>query len=223
MDIHVVQKVMKLNDEIALRIRDRLREANVTAINMMSGPGAGKTTLIEQALHHGRDRYRIGVIEGDPETSRDAARIAAFDVPVVQVNTGGGCHLEAYFVERALDRLPLAELDLIIIENVGNLVCPVEFALGESKRVGVVSIPEGHDKAAKYPKLFRAADLVILNKLDLLPYIHFNEAQFDADLRVIHDGVPVLRVSCATTQGIPAWCDWLAGLVRPASAAARCP
>ncbi len=214
MDIHVVQKVMKHGDEAAVRIRERFRQANVAAVHLIGAPGSGKTTLIEQALHHGGHRTRIGVIEADPETTRDAKRIAAFHVPVVQITTSGGCHLEPHLLERAIDHLPLSELDLVLIENVGSMLCPVDVTLGETRRVAVLSVAEGHDKAAKYPKLFRSADIVVLTKLDLMPYVHFNEDEFDVDLRAAHPECPVIRVSCATTQGIPLWCDWLASLVK---------
>lgn len=214
MDIHLVQKVMNHNDEAAVRLRERLRRANVTAIHLLGGPGSGKTTLIEQALHHAGHRCRFGVVVTDPETSRDAQRVSVFDVPVVQITTAGACHLEPHLLERALDHLPLEDLDIVLIENVGSMGCPVGVTLGESKRVAVLSVAEGHDKAAKYPKLFQTSDIVVLTKLDLMPYTHFNEAEFDKDLRAAHEGCPVIRVSCATTQGIAIWCDWIESLVK---------
>ncbi|HRI88843.1 MAG TPA: hydrogenase nickel incorporation protein HypB, partial [Candidatus Hydrogenedentes bacterium] len=168
MHVEVVQKVMKLNDEIAEGVRARLRAANVRAVNLISAPGSGKTSLIEAALGALRGHVRVGVLEGDPDTTLDAERIAKHGVPVVQIQTAGGCHLEANLVSRALDRLPLDAIDLLIIENVGNLVCPVEFDIGETSRVAIVSTAEGHDKPAKYPKLFRTTDTVVLNKIDLL-------------------------------------------------------
>jgi hydrogenase nickel incorporation protein HypB len=214
MEIHVVHKVMKVNDEIAQSIRARLDAAGVPAINIMSAPGSGKTTLIETAIRWLGKSVRIGVIEGDPDTTRDAERIAALGAPVVQINTAGGCHLESNLINRALDDLDLAALDLLIIENVGNLVCPVEFDLGESKRVAVISIPEGHDKPAKYPKLFRKADIVVLNKIDLLPYVDFNEASFTEDVRRLNPDVRVLRVSCRSGDGTVEWLEWLREISR---------
>jgi hydrogenase nickel incorporation protein HypB len=154
------------------------------------------------------------VVEGDPDTTLDAERVAAFGVPVVQIQTSGGCHLESHLVNRAIDRLPLDELDLLLIENVGNLVCPVEFDLGESERVAVVSTPEGHDKPAKYPKLFRSAGTVVLNKIDLLPYVDFDETVFEASVRKLNPNARILRVSCKTGEGIEAWTEWLRGLRR---------
>jgi hydrogenase nickel incorporation protein HypB len=209
MEIHVVQKVMKLNDEIAARVRTRLGQAGVMAVNLISAPGSGKTALIEAALKEIGRSLRIGVIEGDPETTLDAERVARFEVPVVQIQTAGGCHLDAHLVERALDNLPLDNLDLLLVENVGNLVCPVEFDLGESRRVAVVSVPEGQDKPAKYPKLFRMAHLVVLNKLDLAPHVEFDLERFNAYVRALNPDAPIVQTSCRTGAGIGAWCDWL--------------
>ncbi|MBI5095001.1 MAG: hydrogenase nickel incorporation protein HypB [Candidatus Hydrogenedentes bacterium] len=221
MEIHVVQKVMKVNDEIAQAIRSRLEAARIPAVNLMSAPGSGKTSLIETAIRSLRDTVRIGVIEGDPDTTRDAERIAALGAPVVQINTAGGCHLEANLVNRALDDLDLDALDLLVIENVGNLVCPVEFDLGETRRAAIISIPEGHDKPAKYPKLFRTADVVILNKIDLLPYVDFDEPRFTGDVRGLNPDASLLRVSCRTGEGVLGWLDWLRAVVQPTAQVGR--
>ncbi len=209
MEIRVIERVLKVNDELALEVRNRLREAGITAINIISAPGSGKTALIERAIPALRDKLRLGVIEGDPDTTRDAERVAALGAPVTQINTSGGCHLEANLVLRALDALPLDELDLIIIENVGNMVCPVNFDLGEMWRAAVVSVPEGHDKPAKYANLFRKTDLVVLNKTDLLPYVDFDMAVFEADLAQLNPGVELLRTSCRSGDGMAAWTAWL--------------
>lgn len=209
MEVKIVQKVMKMNDDLAQGVRARLAEVKVACINMMSAPGSGKTSLIEVALHALKGFPRIGVIEGDPDTTLDAERIAACDAPVVQINTDGGCHLEANLVGRALNGFDLQQLDLMIIENVGNLVCPVGFDLGESKRVAVVSVTEGHDKPAKYPKLFRSADLVVLNKIDLLPYVDFDVDRFQGFVEALQPGAHMLNVSCRTGEGVEAWCEWL--------------
>ena len=175
MEIEVVHKVMKANEEFAQMVRERLGQEGVVALNLISAPGSGKTSLIEATAGSLKDSLRFGVIEGDPDTTRDAERIAVFGVPVMQINTAGGCHLDANLVHRSLDSFDLATLDLLFIENVGNLVCPVEFDLGENARVAVVSTAEGHDKPAKYPKLFRTAELVVLNKVDLLDFTDFSE------------------------------------------------
>ncbi|MBM3289921.1 MAG: hydrogenase nickel incorporation protein HypB [Candidatus Hydrogenedentes bacterium] len=212
MHIDVVQKVMKLNDELAAGVRERLRAANVAAVNLISAPGSGKTSLIECALRSVDGRVRVGVLEGDPDTTLDAERVAACGVPVVQIQTAGGCHLEAHLVARALDRLPLDDIDLLVVENVGNLVCPVDFDLGESARAAIVSVAEGHDKPAKYPKLFRTTDTVVLNKIDLLPYVDFDETKFMEYVRCINPRARILRTSCRSGDGVAAWTDWLASI-----------
>ncbi|HOK09116.1 MAG TPA: hydrogenase nickel incorporation protein HypB [Candidatus Hydrogenedens sp.] len=209
MKVDVVQKVLKANDDIAKLVRSRFDEHHVFCINMISAPGSGKTSLIESALKHGLSGVRLGVIEGDPETTRDAERIAKYEIPVVQINTAGGCHLESQLVLQALDKLPLSEIDLLIIENVGNLVCPVGFDLGERARVAVVSVTEGHDKPFKYPKLFQTANLVILNKVDLLPHVPFDVDEFTQGIQAIQPGVPILHVSCTRGDGVGAWVQWL--------------
>ncbi|MGQ9486978.1 MAG: hydrogenase nickel incorporation protein HypB [Armatimonadota bacterium] len=209
MEIKVVRRIMEANEQHAEVVRGRLREAGVLALNLISAPGSGKTSLIESAIRELKGEVGIGVIEGDPDTTRDAERIARLDVPVVQINTEGGCHLEATMVLRALDEIDLRGLDLLFIENVGNLVCPVVFDLGETLRVAVVSTAEGHDKPAKYPALFRSAQVTVLNKVDLIPYLDFNEGQFNADVRRLKPGMPILRVSCRTGEGIAEWVRWL--------------
>ena len=213
MKIHVVEKVLKVNDELAALNRCRLAEAGVAAVNIMSAPGSGKTSLIEAVIPLLREEVRLGVLEGDPDTTLDAERIAKLDVPVVQIMTAGGCHLEANLVGRGLGDLSLDTLDLVFIENVGNLVCPVEFDLGEGARVTVLSVTEGHDKPAKYPKAFRKTDLVVLNKVDLLPYVPFDEQQFLRYLSELRHEPRVLRTSCATGEGIEEWAAWLSAQV----------
>ena len=215
--IRVVRQVLQANDACAALVRQRLQEAGVVALNVMSAPGSGKTSLIKAAIRTGGDQRRIGVIEGDPDTTRDAERIARLGVPVVQINTAGGCHLDANLVWRALDHFDLAQLDCLFIENVGNLVCPVEFDLGESGRVAIVSVPEGHDKPAKYPKLFYTADIVVLNKIDLLPFVDFDTAVFCSDLQRLNPQLPLLKVSCQTGEGMTEWPAWLSRRVTPGS------
>jgi hydrogenase nickel incorporation protein HypB len=211
MEIKVVKRIMEANEQHAETVRQRLREAGVVALNLISAPGSGKTSLIEAAIRELRDKVRIGVIEGDPDTTRDAERIARLDVPVVQINTEGGCHLEATMVLRALEEINIDGLQLLFIENVGNLVCPVVFDLGETYRVAVVSAAEGHDKPAKYPALFRTAQVTVLNKVDLIPYLDFDEEQFTSDVRRLNPEMPILRVSCRTGEGVRAWTEWLWG------------
>ncbi len=209
MEIKIVKRIMEANERHAEVVRQRLREAGVVAVNLISAPGSGKTSLIECAIRELRHELPIGVIEGDPDTTRDAERVARLDIPVVQVNTEGGCHLDATMVLRALDELPLDSIRLLFIENVGNLVCPVVYDLGESLRVAVVSTAEGHDKPAKYPALFRTANVTVLNKVDLIPHLDFNEAQFTSDVRRLNPEMPILRVSCRTGEGVSEWAGWL--------------
>lgn len=209
MEINVVQKVMKVNDELATDVRNDLAAAGVLALNLMSSPGSGKTTLIEKTLAAIKDTTRVGVIEGDPETSLDAERIARFGVPVTQIETAGGCHLEANLVKRALAGFDLASLDLLIIENVGNLVCPASFDLGESAKVVLVSTTEGHDKPAKYPNMFRKADVIVLNKMDLIPYIDFDFEKFRDYVHKLNPGAALIDMSCTTGEGVEAWLMWI--------------
>jgi hydrogenase nickel incorporation protein HypB len=200
---------MDANDEFARMVRELLTAKGVTAFNLLSAPGSGKTSLIEATAKRLKGSPRFGVIEGDPETSRDAERVARCDIPVVQINTDGGCHLDANLVHSCLDSFDLDNLDFLFIENVGNLVCPVEFDLGETARVAVVSTAEGHDKPAKYPKLFRTANVVVLNKIDLIQYVDFDENQFRTDLEKLNPGLPVIRTSCRTGEGVDEWLKWL--------------
>lgn len=213
MQVDVVQKVLKANDDIARLVRDKLKKYHIFCINMMSAPGSGKTSLIESIFQEDFEGLRIGVIEGDPETTRDAERISRYNVPVVQINTAGGCHLESHLVLHALDKLPLGKLNLLIIENVGNLVCPVGFDLGEDARVAVVSVSEGHDKPFKYPKLFTTANLIILNKIDLLPYVDFGVEEFERGVRGLNPNVAIIHTSCRKREGIDKWINWLRALV----------
>lgn len=209
MEINVVQKVMKVNDELAEEVRTMLKGAGVVALNIMSSPGSGKTTLIEKTLAAVSGSIKIAVIEGDPETSLDAERIAQYGVPVTQIETAGGCHLEANLVKRALAGFDLPSLDLLIIENVGNLVCPASFDLGEDAKVVMVSTTEGHDKPVKYPNMFRKADAIVLNKMDLLPYIDFDFERFRDYVHNLNPGAPLIDISCKTGEGMDAWLLWI--------------
>ncbi len=209
MEIPIGERILSANERLARENRDRLDQAGVLAVNLMASPGAGKTSLILRTVEAVQDRARIAVIEGDPASRIDADKIEAVGVPVVQINTGGGCHLDAPMVAQALDRLPLADIDLLLIENVGNLVCPTQFALGEHRRVLVSSIPEGHDKPLKYPSSFLDMDAIVLNKMDLAPYVDFDLEAFERAVQAVNPRAPLFRVSCRTGQGIDDWVAWL--------------
>jgi len=211
--IRLVEGVLKANDAIAEANARRLAEHGVRAFNLISSPGAGKTTLLERTLeHYAKPRehpLRIGVIEGDVATTRDAERIETFGVPVVQINTRGGCHLDANMVARALDELPLDALDALFIENVGNLVCPVSYKLGEDAVVAVLSIAEGQDKPAKYPALFRRASVMVLNKLDLVPHCDVDVDALVEETHKVNPQLEIVHASCRTGDGLEAWYAWL--------------
>ena len=210
--VKVLEDVLDANGTIAAANRDDFERAGVTVVNLMGAPGAGKTTLLEQSLRQ-LAGVRVGVLEGDVASTLDADRIAHLHVPVVQIDTdpgfGGECHLDANMVRSALPSLPLAELDLLVIENVGNLVCPAEFRVGEHHRVMVSSVAEGEDKPLKYPLMFRACELVIVNKVDLLPHLDFDLDRYLRNLDAVHPGVERLLVSAKTGEGVDAWRDWL--------------
>jgi hydrogenase nickel incorporation protein HypB len=210
--VKVMEDVLDANGTIAAANRADFDRNGVTAVNLMSAPGAGKTTLLERSLRR-LDGVRVGVLEGDVASTLDADRIAHLHVPVVQIDTdpsfGGECHLDANMVRSAIPSLPLADLDLLVIENVGNLVCPAEFLVGEHHRVMISSVAEGEDKPLKYPLMFRACELVVINKLDLLPHLDFDLDRYLANLDLVHPEVEKLLVSAKTGEGIEAWCDWL--------------
>jgi hydrogenase nickel incorporation protein HypB len=213
--VRVVEDALDANETIARANRGDFDRAGVTVVNFMGAPGAGKTSLLERVLS-GLGDVRAGVLEGDVQGSLDADRLASLHVPVVQLQTsqgfGGECHLDANMVRSAIPSLPLGELDLLVIENVGNLVCPAEFRVGEDARVMVSSVTEGEDKPLKYPLMFRACELVILNKVDLLPYVDFEVETFLARLDTVHPGVECIQVSARTGEGMEAWREWLAQL-----------
>ena len=211
--VRVVEGVLDANDTIARANRAEFDDHDVTVVNLMSAPGAGKTTLLERVVHD-LDGIRVGVLEGDVQGTLDADRLATLHVPVTQINTdpgfGGECHLDANMVRSALDAVPLHEIDLLVVENVGNLVCPAEFKIGEHHRVMVSSVTEGEDKPLKYPLMFRASELVLVNKIDLLPHLEFDLEKFLRNLDAVHPNVPRLLVSARTGEGIDAWREWLA-------------
>ena len=213
--VRVVEDALDANNTIARANRDDFDRHDVTVVNLMSAPGAGKTTLLERVLG-GLGDVRAGVLEGDVQGSFDADRLASLHVPVTQLNTdpgfGGECHLDANMVRSALPALPLGDIDLLVIENVGNLVCPAEFRVGEDARVMVSSVTEGEDKPLKYPLMFRTCELVLINKIDLLPHLEFDMDRFLHHLDAVHPGVPRMLVSARTGEGIDAFRDWLLSL-----------
>lgn len=201
--IDIQQAVMAADMCYAKKIKDRLKEKGILMINLIGSPGSGKTTLLEKTL--GEDGLRSAVIEGDVATDRDAVRIDALGVPSIQINTEGGCHLEANWVDMTLEKLPLDDLDVIYIENVGNLVCPAEFDVGEDHKVAISSVPEGPDKPLKYPLLFTEASAVVLTKTDLLPYVSFDQDLFWGDVTKLNPNAQTLQVSCYKDEGLEAW------------------
>jgi len=207
--VTIERKVLEKNDRVAAGNRARFARHGLFVLNVVSSPGAGKTRLLERTLERLRDRVRIGVIEGDVQTDLDAQRVARYGVPVVQIVTNGGCHLEAKLVEDALDRLDLDALDVLVIENVGNLVCPANYDLGEAMKVVLLSTTEGDDKPLKYPAMFRNASVLVINKTDLVPYVHADLDAITRNARGINPGLEVFRTSCETGEGVPEWCAWL--------------
>ena len=181
----------------------------VYVLNLMGSPGAGKTSVLEKTMEHLAGKTRMAVIEGDLFTSRDAERIEKHGVPVIQINTAGGCHLDAPMVQKVAQKLALDAVDLIIVDNVGNLVCPAEFAVGEDDKAVVLSITEGDDKPMKYPLIFKESAIALLNKVDILPYCDFDMAAAKEDILTLHPGMKVMEISCTKGQGAAAWCDWL--------------
>ena len=214
MEVNVMQDILGKNDALADAMKADFAARRIFVLNLMGSPGSGKTTLLEATLHALADGMRIAVIEGDLFTSKDADRIGACGAQVVQINTAGGCHLDAAMVENALKSLELENLDLIVIENVGNLVCPAEFALGEDAKAVVLSVAEGDDKPMKYPLMFKESAVALLNKTDLLPFTNFDLAQATEDIWTIHPGAEVLAVSAVKGDGMDAWFAWLRGKVK---------
>ncbi len=212
--VEVITQVLNANDLTAKENRELLKDRGVLAVNLMASPGAGKTSLILETVRAWGRRIRAGVIEGDVASRIDADRIASADIPVVQINTGGECHLDALTVQKALKALPLNEIDVLFIENVGNLICPVEFQLGEEVRVVVASVPEGDDKPYKYPGIFTAVNAVVLNKIDLAPYVDFAMEAMREGVSSLNPGAQVFEVSCRTREGVGAWAEWLESLVK---------
>jgi hydrogenase nickel incorporation protein HypB len=209
MEIKVVKDILGANEQIAQKNRQLFDSHKVFVVNVMSSPGAGKTSVIMETIKLLKGKTRVGVIEGDISSSLDAEAIGKEGVPVVQINTGGECHLDASMTSTALGSLPLKGIGLLLIENVGNLVCPAEFALGENIKVLISSTPEGDDKPFKYPLMFHEADAVLINKIDLLPYLKFDIDAFSKAIKGINQKVEIFPISCTTGEGIKRWVSWL--------------
>jgi hydrogenase nickel incorporation protein HypB len=212
--ITVGEDILGANEEKARHNKSKLDKCGILTINIMSSPGAGKTSLIMSTIKQLRKKIRIAVIEGDVASSVDAEKVNALGIPVVQINTAGGCHLEAGMVEKALNDLPLNNTNLLFIENVGNLICPNAFALGEDRRVMIASLPEGDDKPYKYPAMFADTDVILLNKTDLQPYLDFDTDNFKKAVTGLNPNVTIFPVSCKTGAGMAAWFAWLEAAVR---------
>jgi hydrogenase nickel incorporation protein HypB len=215
--ITIERKVLEKNDEFARQNRQFLSERGIFTLNIVSSPGAGKTSILERTIEHIGGALRMAVIEGDVQTDFDAQRVARYKVPVVQIITNGACHLEAKLVQDALGRIELANTDLLIIENVGNLVCPANYDLGEAMKVVVLSTTEGDDKPLKYPAMFRNASILLINKTDLIPYVNCNLATLRGNALQINPQLKVFETSCTTRAGIADWCNWLAHSARASS------
>jgi hydrogenase nickel incorporation protein HypB len=209
MKISVVRNVLDANERIAQENRTLFDDKKIFVINLMSGPGAGKTSLVEKTILALKDRYRIAVIEGDIQDTHDADRVAALGIPAVQINTGTACHLDGNMIRDAFPSLNMDEIDLLIVENVGNLVCPAEFKMGENFKAMLLSTPEGADKPSKYPLMFQESKALIINKMDLMPYVSFDLERARRDAFGLNKGLEIFEVSCKTGDGLQAWFEWL--------------
>ncbi|MFH1729454.1 MAG: hydrogenase nickel incorporation protein HypB [Pseudomonadota bacterium] len=208
-EVKVIKNVLEANDLIADNNRKLFKENNVFVINIISAPGAGKTTMLEKTIAELKSKLRIAVIEGDIATTRDADRLAKFDIPVVQINTEGGCHLDANMIANSIRGLNLAQIDLLIIENVGNMVCPAEFDVGENSKVSIISIAEGEDKPQKYPLIFQVTDVCLVNKMDLKPYLDISVENLISDIQSINPTLTTIKISAKTGDGLNEWHEWL--------------
>ena len=216
MEIKVLHQVMDWNEDVSEEVKGTLAEHHICMVNVMGSPGAGKTSMITTLIGKLRDSFRVGVIEGDIAGQVDAERIASLGVPAVQLNTDGACHIEAMSIQHILLELPLEDLDVIFVENIGNLVCPAEFRIGESLRITILSIPEGDDKVEKYPLMFTDTDCLALNKYDMLPYFDFDEERVLANYGTVNPGAPLFRISSRTGDGIEELAGFIAEQIRKA-------
>ena len=212
--ITIERKVLEKNDAIAQQNRELFRGKNLFTMNLVSSPGSGKTSLVERTIHHTRNKFNIAVIEGDVQTSLDAERVAAYGVPVVQIVTQGSCHLEAGLVRDAYGQIEKNNFEVLFIENVGNLVCPAGYDLGEDLKVVIVSTTEGDDKPLKYPAMFRNASALIINKIDLVPYLNCSPALLEKNALSINPSLKVFKTSCTTDEGIEEWCGWIESKIK---------
>ncbi|MCB2292802.1 hydrogenase nickel incorporation protein HypB [Clostridium algoriphilum] len=213
-EIKVVRNILQTNDEITSKNKKILDEKGIYVINLMSSPGSGKTSLLERIIAKLKNDINIAVIEGDIYTTKDAQRIEAQGVPVIQINTGGACHLDAEMIKGALNSLTLDNIDLLVIENVGNLVCPAEFEIGEDIKISVLSTTEGNDKPLKYPLMFEKSGAIILNKLDLIEFTDFDKKEFYKDIKSLNANVDLFETSCVKNQGIDEICSWLMSKIK---------
>ena len=211
--IKVFSNIMKSNEDMALKNKQIFNHYKIPVINMMSSPGSGKTSVLEKTINNLGQKMKIAVLEGDLQTDRDAQRIGKYGVQVAQINTDGACHLDANMVNNALSAFDFSKVDLFFIENVGNLVCPAGFDLGEKYRVNLVSVPEGDDKVIKYPVIFRKCDVLLINKIDLLPYISFNLERLKNEALNIRPDMKIIEISCLTNKGMQEWYEWLEEIV----------
>ncbi|MDL2317339.1 hydrogenase nickel incorporation protein HypB [Desulfovibrio sp. OttesenSCG-928-A18] len=209
MEVPVIRNLLEANDTIARQLRGLFRARGILALNLISSPGAGKTSLLERTLSDLKGEFRMAVIEGDLQTDNDARRVAATGAQAVQINTGGGCHLDGAMVLESLTALDLDKVDILFIENVGNLVCPVEFDCGEDHKIALLSVTEGDDKPEKYPLLFNLSKVMVLNKIDLLPYVDFSTERAERFARRLNAELLILPLSCRSGEGLEAWYDWL--------------
>jgi hydrogenase nickel incorporation protein HypB len=209
MEIKVLKNIMHANQQIAQDNRKEFSQKHITVINVMASPGAGKTSTILKVIDALKDKISIGVIEGDIASSIDAEKVDALGIPVIQINTGGGCHLDANMIKTVMPELKVEDNSIVFIENVGNLVCPSTFDLGESIKMVIASVPEGHDKPFKYTSMFEAADVIVLNKTDLMPYIDFDKDMFYKGVRALSRKAAVIEVSCRTGEGVDLLVDWI--------------
>jgi len=209
MEIKIMKNILDRNQNKADEIRNLLTLKKVMMVNIISSPGAGKTTLLERTCEALGAKFRIGVIEGDITTDRDAQRLKKYNIPIVVINTEGGCHLDSHSISKVLDNFDLDNIDILFVENVGNLICPTQFDLGESFKLAIVSTAEGDDKPGKYPMLFREAAAVLLNKIDLIPYTNFKIRNFNSDLRKINSHIPLFEISCTRGDGLAEWYKWI--------------